>query len=214
MRMGLERLHGLNRRAAAQLSVVTVKDCVACGVDPQWVRDRVQRGEWLRLHRGVYKVGGDSPSFDQEELAALYLGGPNSALSHFSAAARAGGSSCEGDSPVDISIEPYSGPEHHRGLALPRSAARRHDPSRSLSHDANRAHGFRSRFVAERQMAACHHRLGAALAALQLEVDSTRTGHPWERPRRSGETARGADAVRPRHENSRECARVVWSRAP
>lgn len=87
MKMGLEKL---SERAAAQLSVVTVKDCVACRVDPQWVRDRVQRGEWLRLHRGVYKVGGDPPSFDQAELAALYLGGPNSALSHFSAARRLG----------------------------------------------------------------------------------------------------------------------------
>jgi hypothetical protein len=84
---GAKRLVAL---ASKQFGVVTLKDCAACGGSRNWLRRRLETGEWTRLHPGVFRHGLNSPSLDELEMAALLAAGDGAVLSHLSAARRLG----------------------------------------------------------------------------------------------------------------------------
>ena len=76
--------------AAKQFGVVTSEDCSSCRVSRKWMRRRLETGEWTRLHRGVFKLGANSPNLDEMEMAAMLAAGDGAVLSHLSAARRLG----------------------------------------------------------------------------------------------------------------------------
>src|SRR4051812_25575983 len=80
----------LMQLAAKQLGLVSWRDCAALGFSVNWLRSRVKTGAWLRLFRGVFKIGADPASPDQLEVAALLAAGEGAVLSHESAAAKLG----------------------------------------------------------------------------------------------------------------------------
>ncbi len=88
--MGRTSEKQLVQLAAKQFGVLSAQDFAACRVSRKWLHRRIQTGEWVRMHRGVFKLGAGHPSLDQLEMAALLAAGDRSALSHTSAGRRLG----------------------------------------------------------------------------------------------------------------------------
>jgi hypothetical protein len=76
--------------AAKQFGVVTVQDLAVCQVSRKWLGRRIQTGEWVRMHRGVFKLGARQPTLDELEMAAMLAAGDGAALCRMSAARRLG----------------------------------------------------------------------------------------------------------------------------
>jgi len=76
--------------ALKQFGVASAADLAACQVSRKWLRRRIETGEWIRLHRGVYRQGSSEPNVDQLEMAAMLAAGDGAVLSHTSAARRLG----------------------------------------------------------------------------------------------------------------------------
>ena len=74
--------------ALKQFGVASAADFAACQVSRKWLRRRIETGEWIRLHRGVYCQGSNEPNVDQLEMAAMLAAGEGAVLSHTSAARR------------------------------------------------------------------------------------------------------------------------------
>lgn len=53
----------------AQLGFITMEQAGAAGLTPAGVRSRVERGEWVTVRRGVYRLAGVRPSFESVVLA-------------------------------------------------------------------------------------------------------------------------------------------------
>lgn len=77
-------LRAVRELAARQLGVVTLAQMRELGVSWRQVRRASERGELVRLHRGVYRVGPTAPPYCLEKAASLAVG-PVSAVSHRSA---------------------------------------------------------------------------------------------------------------------------------
>jgi hypothetical protein len=76
--------------ASTQHGLITFDQAIAVGLSPQQVQRRVARGQWVRVHRGVYRVAGTPPSWHGAALAAC-LAAPRGAMtSHLTAAAVSG----------------------------------------------------------------------------------------------------------------------------
>jgi very-short-patch-repair endonuclease len=78
-------------RALAELvrrqhGVITYDQAISLGLTTQQVFLRVQRGEWIRVHRGVYRIAAAPVSWHQQAQIALFVCGPFAAVSHGSAA--------------------------------------------------------------------------------------------------------------------------------
>ena len=75
----------VNAIAERQHGVVTLQQFREAGVTRQMVWDRVRKGRFAPLHRGIYRVG---PRLSErtEEMAAVLVCGPLAVLSHRSAA--------------------------------------------------------------------------------------------------------------------------------
>ena len=73
--------------AADQYGVVSRAQLLDAGLTTKLVRGWVERGQLLRLHRGVYAVGHRELKREGHWLAAVLAGGPEAVLSHRSAAA-------------------------------------------------------------------------------------------------------------------------------
>jgi predicted transcriptional regulator of viral defense system len=81
--------------AAGQHGVASRAQLLDAGIRPTTLRDRVERGQLVQLHRGVYAAGHGHLRPNGYRLAAVLAVGPGAALSHRDAAAlhglRAGG---------------------------------------------------------------------------------------------------------------------------
>lgn len=88
--MGQRSEGRLVQLAGKQFGVLSVRDFAACQISWAWLHRRIQTGEWVRMHRGVFKLGASPPSVDQAEMAAMLAAGDRAALSHMSAARRLG----------------------------------------------------------------------------------------------------------------------------
>jgi len=72
--------------ANAQWGVVARRQLAPLGLTATMVRDRIERGQLTRLHRGVYVVGHRRLTAHGRALAAVLAAGPGAALSHRDAA--------------------------------------------------------------------------------------------------------------------------------
>lgn len=73
--------------AERQHGVVARRQLGALGLSPTMVRDRIEQGHLLRLHRGVYAVGHRRLRREGWWMAAVLAAGPRAVLSHRDAAA-------------------------------------------------------------------------------------------------------------------------------
>lgn len=72
--------------ARQQQAVVTRRQALAGGMSRASVEQRLASGEWLRLHPGVYVMGGRPDPGPEVRLVAAYLAVPSGVVSHRSAA--------------------------------------------------------------------------------------------------------------------------------
>src|SRR6516164_2648417 len=99
-RAGEKRLIQL---AWKQFGVVSARDLAVCRVSERWMSRRIETGEWIRIHRGVFTHGANEPNADQLDMAAMLAGGECAVLSHTSAARRLG-LEVPRDQPVQITV--------------------------------------------------------------------------------------------------------------
>jgi predicted transcriptional regulator of viral defense system len=75
---------GVRALASGQNGVASLEQMVARGVSRRQVERAVERGELVRLHRGIYRLGPVASPYCLEQAAGLAMG-PDSAVSHRSA---------------------------------------------------------------------------------------------------------------------------------
>jgi hypothetical protein len=90
------------RLAAGQWSILEIAELYACGLTYSEVKVRVRLGHLHRFYRGVYAWGHPNVPQEGRFLAAVKACGPESALSHYSAAALHGLVKWDGR-PFDVS---------------------------------------------------------------------------------------------------------------
>ena len=88
--MGKTGVKRLVQLAARQFGVVSARDFAECQVSDRWLQRRIETGEWIRLHRGVFRLGAHEPTLDELDMAAMLAAGNGAVLSHASAARRLG----------------------------------------------------------------------------------------------------------------------------
>jgi very-short-patch-repair endonuclease len=97
------------RIAARQHGVVAVAQLQELGMGKNGITRRVKRGHLHRIHRGVYAVGHQAPSWHARWMAAVLACGDGAVLSHGSAASLWG------------LLKPIEGPTH---VSIPSTAGR------------------------------------------------------------------------------------------
>ena len=80
----------LDRCAARQYGLITHQQARQFGLSTRQVGRRVDRGQWVRVVRGVYPVAGAPVTWQQTALAACVAGPPFTVTSHLTAAALRG----------------------------------------------------------------------------------------------------------------------------
>jgi hypothetical protein len=83
-------IRGIRSVAARQWGCITVQQLLAAGLTRRQVECMVERGQLIRMHRGVYVLGALSPAPEQRWAAALLAAGKGAVLSHTAAAAHYG----------------------------------------------------------------------------------------------------------------------------
>jgi predicted transcriptional regulator of viral defense system len=81
-----ERDAAMARLAGRQHGVVAYRQLIRLGFSEGAIEHRLRKGILHRLHKGVYAVGHPSVSREGEFMAAVFTGGPDAVLSHWSAA--------------------------------------------------------------------------------------------------------------------------------
>ena len=76
----------VSRLAVRRLALVTRPQALAAGMSPGQIKRRVSSGLWVRVNRGVYRLGGAPPSREQDWLAACLAAGRGAVVSHRGAA--------------------------------------------------------------------------------------------------------------------------------
>ena len=77
------RLATVTRR---QFGLFTWNQALAAGLTPAMIKSRSRAGTFVRVHRGVYRLGGSPRSWRQDVLAAVMWGGDDAVASHATAA--------------------------------------------------------------------------------------------------------------------------------
>lgn len=72
----------VREQAKRQFGLVTREQALECGLDRHAIDWRLRCGDWVRVHQGVYRLGGTPVTWYQRARAATMLGGTSSALSH------------------------------------------------------------------------------------------------------------------------------------
>jgi hypothetical protein len=75
------------RHLASHHQVISHREAIACGLTDRQIRHRVQRGEWIRLARGVFCAANSPDTLLRRARAALVAGPPGTVVSHLTAAA-------------------------------------------------------------------------------------------------------------------------------
>jgi hypothetical protein len=76
-----------DRVASRQHGVLTHADALRCGLTPDQIRHRIDRGRYVRVTRGVYVIAGSPPGFHRNVGAACLASSPPAVASHLTAAA-------------------------------------------------------------------------------------------------------------------------------
>lgn len=105
--------------ASRQHGLVTYRQLVVAGLGRKAITNRVRKGQFHRVHQGVYAVGHDGLSLEGRWMAAVLACGDRAVLSHRSAAAlwellRP----MEG--PIDVSVPSHGGKRKRQGIRLHR----------------------------------------------------------------------------------------------
>jgi hypothetical protein len=79
----LRRLAQVSRR---QFGAFTYEQILAAGLSKAWLRQRLDRGDFVRLHRSVFALEMAPPLWERNAIAACLAGPPPTVLSHGSAA--------------------------------------------------------------------------------------------------------------------------------
>ena len=74
--------------AARTHGVVTRAQLLRAGITAREIEGALERGELLRVHRGVYRVGHIAPSVHARYMAAVLACGSGAVLSGFTAASK------------------------------------------------------------------------------------------------------------------------------
>jgi hypothetical protein len=89
LRTRVERLHvehAASRYMADHHGLIDHGSALRFGASMKFVQHRIDAGEWVRVHRGVYRAAAAPPSPEQTLLAAVWACGPDAVASHRSAA--------------------------------------------------------------------------------------------------------------------------------
>jgi len=73
--------------AARQHGVITHEQACRFGLSTRQIDGKVDRGEWVRVSRGVYRIAGAPVTWQQAIVAAVVGGPPSTAASHLTSAA-------------------------------------------------------------------------------------------------------------------------------
>ncbi|HEY2667634.1 MAG TPA: type IV toxin-antitoxin system AbiEi family antitoxin domain-containing protein [Actinomycetota bacterium] len=111
----------LGRLAARQFGVFSRGQALERGVGPDAINYRLRSGEWQRLHPGVYRMRGAPPSWEQRLMAATLWAGPESAVSHRSAAALWKLDGIDADGVVELTTPRCRNPDVPKGITLHRT---------------------------------------------------------------------------------------------
>jgi hypothetical protein len=103
-------------RASEQWGVLTTGELLACGLSPDAIATRVEKGHLHRLHRGVYVVGHPNPPIEARFLAAVRACGRGAVLSHFTAGAHWQWVTWDGRL-LEVTV-PRAGTRAHRGIRI------------------------------------------------------------------------------------------------
>lgn len=76
--------------ASRHFGLVNHQQAIAAGLTPRQIAWRIESGRWDRIARGVYRISGVPPGWQQRTLAACWAAPAGTAASHLSAAALAG----------------------------------------------------------------------------------------------------------------------------
>lgn len=72
---------------AAQYGVIQRRQALQAGLTPRMIECLMSRGEWVAIHRGVYRIAGAPVTWNLRLMAACLAAGPGAVASHRSAAA-------------------------------------------------------------------------------------------------------------------------------
>lgn len=76
----------VTRLARTQLSLVTLDQLAASGMSSTMIKTAVKAGRLERMESGVYRIGGSTPTWEQDVLASVLAAGPGAVASHRAAA--------------------------------------------------------------------------------------------------------------------------------
>jgi hypothetical protein len=102
-------MRSLHRLIAHQLGTVSRAQARAARLSEHRVDGLIARGEWVRVHAGVYRLAGAPQTHDQRVMAALLAAGDGSAASHRTAGVTHGTRQFTADL-VEISVPSYRRP--------------------------------------------------------------------------------------------------------
>jgi hypothetical protein len=77
----------IDQCAARQYGLITHEQAARFGLSTRQINGRVERGQWVRVVRGVYRIGGAPVTWHQTALAACVAGASPTVASHLTAAA-------------------------------------------------------------------------------------------------------------------------------
>jgi hypothetical protein len=189
--MGRAAEKRLVQLATRQFGVVSARDLVECGVSRRWMRRRIETGEWIRIHRGVFTHGSNKPNLDQLDMAALLAGGERAVLSHTSAARRLG-LDVPRDEPIRITVPASRNRRRLAGVQMRRSQS-------LIEKDITRRGRFRMTHLARTVLdLASVLDDGWLRAAFDSALRQRKTNIAWisQTLHRRGRGRRGADRLR------------------
>jgi hypothetical protein len=111
----------LGRLMAKQRGVLSRSQALEAGLGRGAIQHRLDSGEWQRLHPGVYRMRGAPPSWEQKLMAATLWAGPESAVSHRSAAALWKLDGVDADGLVEVTTARPRNPDVPQGIILHRT---------------------------------------------------------------------------------------------
>jgi hypothetical protein len=107
---------GADWPAELQDGVLTRSQALTAGVTAKVIAKRLQQGRWQRLHPGVYATFNGPPSWNCQLWAAVLRAGPDSALSH-QTAAQLWGLTAQTGQAAQAGLARQAGPATQAGLA-------------------------------------------------------------------------------------------------
>jgi predicted transcriptional regulator of viral defense system/very-short-patch-repair endonuclease len=150
---------GLNRLTRRQHGLVSAPQAGALGLTDRHVEDRVRRGHWTAVRRGVYALAGMAPTREQALLAAVLAAGGGAAVSHRSAGHLWGMRGVEDPERIDL-VTDLRGRPRLDGVTAHRSGA-------IFDEDVTRVRGVpvtsRARTLVDLSGCLCFSQLRAAL---------------------------------------------------